>query len=147
MKIGTAIKKALLTACATYTVFTVLLNLFLLASNRTDLVLNVTRTLWILLFSVIFGAAEVFRSQEQWSAGLRYPIHAIVTITAFCLCMILPAGVPTSPGTIFVLVILLAVVYALIFGISALVKSKLKKNSDKTRSSQYISQYKKGSDK
>ena len=145
MKFKVAVKTAWLTACSVYTVVTVLLNLFLLASGNTALVLDAGKSLWILLFSLILGAAEPFRRNKTISAWVRYPVHAVVTVGAFCLCLVLPSAT-VKVGTAFLLIVLLLLVYALVFGCAGLIGRRKVKRSDRKHST-YVPQYGKGNGK
>lgn len=144
MKFKAAVKTACCTACTVYTVITVLLNLFFLTSGNTALGLDAGKALLLLLFSLIIGAAEPFRRNKTISAWVRYPVHAAVTVGAFCLCLILPSA--AKAGTAFLLVVLLLLVYALIFGCAGLIGRRRADRSAK-KQTPYVPQYGKGNGK
>mgnify|MGYP007103222514 CR=1 FL=1 len=145
-KAGLILKLIFLYACIFYTVLTIFLNLVLLASGKTSLVLDPVRTLWILLFCVIAAGMSVFRSQRQISAWIRYPVHYAVLLGALFVCLLLPSGIELKSGSVFVLIIILSLFYTMVFGAEALIRRSRERAKAKNNPS-YVPQYEKGSDR
>lgn len=145
-KAGMIFGRILKYTCVFYTVVTVVLNLFLLASGKQNLVLNPMRTLWVLLFCVIAAGMHEFRLQKQVPTGIRYPVHYAVLIGAFFVCLMLPSGAELKSGSVFVLIVLLSAVYALAIGVGAFIRRSRERAKAKNNPS-YVPQYEKGSDR
>lgn len=78
-----------------------------------------------------FGLGMALAQEALLAKGLprwgRYLSHYAITLASVFLCLIAPSKATVSPSTVMILFVLLSVVYWLIFGLTLLLYTRIKK--------------------
>lgn len=139
MDIKKLIKKVLNFSCIYFTVITALYILILQIANVSEgaAAVEAIRVLLYFIASVLLSIANVLYSIKKIHPVLRVVIHYVICVFAFYTCFLLPVGMRSS----FMItgIAIFTVVYAVIMGLIALFKSRLKKNRE--LSAEYQSQF------
>ena len=128
-------------ACIFFTIFTALYCAIAAIVNVDDSVvrLEVSRIILFFFASILFSAANGIFKLPKLHAALKFLLHYLLTLLSFWTCMLIPLSLDTSTSVVgFVLFSLL---YLIIAGIAALIRSRYKTNKNKDE--EYISQFNK----
>lgn len=123
------IKKWLSHTCVYFTIVTLFYMIIQAIVNVNDdaLLLDAGRTALFFVFSLLVALANTVLTVDRLMLALRVAIHFLTVMFAFYACMLLPLSLPAS--SVFVGLILAAIVYAVVMGLVALFRSRYKKLS------------------
>ncbi len=130
MNIKTLIKKTLTHACVYFSVLTALYSVIVMIIyvDDTEVLLSASRILLFFIASLLFALANSILALTKLNSALKCVIHFLLTLFAFCSCMMLP--ISPDGSTMVVGIALFSVLYFIVLGITALFKSRYKKNAD-----------------
>lgn len=140
MEISKLIKKTLSLACICFTAITAVYMLIMQITYVDETVLvEAERVLLFFVFSLLFAIATSVLGIVNLHAALRYIIHFLICVFGFYTCFLLPTGMRGS----FMItgVVLFCIGYAIVMGVIAIFKARLKANREKAV--EYTKQFKK----
>ena len=130
MEISKLIKKTLIAACVWFTIITAIYMLILQITNvgEDSAAVEAFRVLLFFLFAILFSIANTIRSAQKINAALRNSLHYVICVFAFYACFMLPVNMRDS----FMItgVVIFTVVYAIVVGLIAIFKSRLRANRE-----------------
>ncbi len=106
-------------------------------SGQQTLAIEPMRALFFLGFSLCLAIANVLFSIKKISGGVRFLLHAAITLSGAFACLILPLWLTTAnarASTYLVGMLLIAIVYFIAMGIWYLISAKFKLNLGDTES-------------
>lgn len=126
-------KKWLNHACVYFTVFMLIYIILAAIVNVGDeeLRLDAGRTVLFFIFAFLLSAANTIWGLESVSASLRLLSHYVLTALGFYFCFIMTLGMRTSQ--VFIGLVFFTVIYFLIFGVLAILRSRYKKNTERSQ--------------
>lgn len=123
------IKAWIASACVYYTAFTLMLILVKLLMDGFSGAGVINTVMFLLLFpcALAFAAAgELLKSSTlpRWS---RILLHYLIATLSVFFFMWLPSSSSASPASVFLMLVLLSVLYWIVFGLVALIRSRVKR--------------------
>lgn len=139
MEISKLIKKTLVATCVWFTVITAAYMLILQIINigEDSAAVESFRVLLFFLFALLFSIANAIRAVQKLNALLRHSVHYLICAFAFYACFMLPVDMRAS----FMItgLVIFTVAYAIVVGVIAVFKSRLRANRE--NSVAYTSQF------
>ena len=141
MFIKSFIKKVLTHACVYFSILTALYSAIVMIIYVDDetVLLDASRVLLFFVAALLFSLANAFLGLTKLHGALRSVVHYLLTVFAFCTCMMLP--ISPEGSTMLVGIAIFTLLYLVIAGILALFRSRYRKKSEKT--TEYSSQFSK----
>lgn len=129
MKKWTLIKNWLGGGCVYFTLLSLLLILFRLLTNGTDNAGVIYTTSFLLLFpaGLCISLGGMLMRVEKLPRWCRYLFHYLLTVLAVFLFLYLPSGVTVKPISMMLMLALLSVLYWVLFGLTMLIVSRVRK--------------------
>lgn len=132
-------KRVLVSACVIFTFF--VLFVFIIGSAAPDFTgaIDLKNILTILLFSVVFAAANLLLHLDRISVFLRVLLHYGATALGFYFVFILIAAKATAPNAVFVMLLFYTILYAILMGVYQVVFRPLaRRRAEKERNYEKI---------
>ena len=128
MKLWRNVKQWLSGGCVYFTLIAMLMILLLAATSAdgTQPNINVSSFLLMLPCGLCFSAAGMLLGQKTIAAWVRVLSHYLIAIFSILLFIILPNFAGRS-STLLVLIMFFSVLYWIVFGLIALVRSRVRK--------------------
>ena len=141
MNIKSLFKKILTTTSIYFTVITAIYTLLVMVVNVSsdEILLSAEQLLLNAMFSLLAAIAWQIYRYEKMSGALRRLSHYGITILAFYLCFLLPAGM--NAAQVLIGLVAYTLLYFLVVGVIALFKSRFRANAEKE--APYENRYKK----
>ncbi len=130
MKLKDHIKKILYSASAYFTIIIILYTLAVIFVNvdAGEILLEASRVMLFLFFSLLLSVANYIFALKILPTFARVLIHFVLTAFAFYLCFMAP--ISPTPSTAFVGITLYTILYFVLSGIIAVIKSRYKRQSE-----------------
>ncbi len=141
MDIKALTKRVLTHACVYFSILTALYSVIVMIMYVDDdaVLLDASRVLLFFVASLLFSLANAVLRISKLHGAMKFIIHYLLTVFAFCACMMLP--ISPDGSTMLVGIALFSLLYLIIVGIVALFKSRYKRKTE-TRA-EYTSQFSK----
>lgn len=112
-----SIKRVLTQGCVIFTIF--MLFVFVIGSAVPDFggAIDLKNVLVILLFALVYAAANLLLHIERLAIILRILLHYAATLVGFYFVFVLIAAKATAPSAIFVMILFYTVLYAILMGV------------------------------
>ena len=122
------VKKLLINTCVYFTLISVVILLLgLLADGGGAGGVLSTQSLLFLPFSLLMAIAQELLRADKLARWIRFVLHYVITLLDIYLFLLLPSSARPSSATLLVLFAILTLVYWILFGIIALLISRVKK--------------------
>ena len=129
MKAWATVKKLLTNTCIYFTLITVMIILLALLTDdksNSSAVLNAASLLF-LPFSLLLAVAGELLRTDKLPRWIRFVSHYVITLLDIYLFLLLPSSARPGATTMLVLFAGLTVLYWILFGIIALIATRVKK--------------------
>lgn len=141
MNIKAFIKKVLTSACIYFSIITAIYSIVVMIVYVDDnaVLLDASRVLLFFVASLLFALANGVLSITKLHGALKLLIHYLLSLFAFCTCMMLPLSPEGS--TMLIGIATFTVIYLIAAGLVALFRSRYKAKAEASR--EYTSQFSK----
>ena len=141
MTVKNFIKKLLIDSCVYFSAIMLIYIIIAAIINvqEATLLLDASRVVLFFVFACLFSAANSVYRIKTISGGLRLLCHFLIVTFAFYTCLILPLSL--RPASVFVGLVLFAILYFAVFGIYTAIASRYRANKESHQ--QYTTQFKK----
>ena len=133
MKIWKNLKKWIAVSCVCFTAITLFMILVALLGAQTEKVVNALQVLRTFPCALCLGAAWWIWWSEKPARWGKILSHYLIHVLAIFLFLYLPVSLSGQPAARLLMLVLLSVIYWVIFGVIALIRSRIRVLKDEGR--------------